>query len=91
MNKTMKKEFSDIYSLLWELYRIARSVSDLNGCIAGDLMIDAFAIGRMREGEERLWHVGKGLTWMSDSEDEFPSSMYRIKLEGKIYSIEKIK
>ena len=87
----MKKEFYDVYGLTWEMYRIARSVSDLNGCIAGDLMIDALAIGRMREGDERLWHVSRGLTWMPDSVDEFPVSVYRIEFKNMIYSIEKLK
>lgn len=90
-----KNEFSNIYDLLWAMNRIARGIADLNGCVSGDLMIDALSVNRMSDDDNvRYWHVGKHSTWMADNEDQFESNVYVIRYDSKranVYSIEQIK
>lgn len=90
-----KEEISNIYDLLWAMNRIARGICDLNGCVSGDLMIDALSVNRMNDGDNiRYWHVDKYSTWMADNEEQFDSSVYVIRYDSnreKVYSIEQIK
>lgn len=90
-----KDEFSNIYDLLWAMSRIARGIADLNGCVLGDLMIDALSVNRMSDDNNvRYWHVEKHSTWMADNEDQFESNVYVIRYDSEranVYSIEQIK
>lgn len=42
-----KEDFLNIYALIWAMNRIARGICDFNGCVSGDLMIDALSVSRM--------------------------------------------
>ena len=90
-----KNEFSNIYDLIWAINRIARGIADLNGCVSGDLMIDALSVNRMNDDNNvRYWHVEKHSTWMTDNEDLFESNVYVIRYDSKranVWSIEQIK
>lgn len=90
-----KEEFSNIYDLLWSMNRIARCICDLNGCVSGDLTIDALSVNRMSDDDNvRYWHIEKHSTWMADNEDQFESSVYVIRYDStraNIWSIEQIK
>lgn len=90
-----KEDFSNIYALVWAMNRIARDICDLNGCVSGDLMIDALSISRMNDDDNvRYWHVEKYFTWMADNEDQFGNSVYVIRYDSKrenVWSIEQIK
>ena len=90
-----KEDFSNIYALIWAMNRIARGICSLNGCVSGDLMIDALSVSRMNDDDNvRYWHVEKSSTWMADNEDQFVSSVYVIRYDSKranVWSIEQIK
>lgn len=90
-----KENFSNIYALLWAMNRIARGICDFNGCVPGDLMIDALSVNRMNDNDNiRYWHVDKYSTWMADDENQFEKSVYVIRYDSKRekeYSIEQIK
>lgn len=90
-----KEEFSNIYSLIRAMNRIARGICDLNGRVSGDLMIDALSVSRMNDDDNvRYWHVEKHSTWMADNEGQFESSVYVIRYDSKranVWSIEQIK
>lgn len=90
-----KEEFSNIYALIWAMNRIARKLCNLNGCISGDLMIDALSVSRMNDDDNvRYWHIESRSTWMADDENQFDSSVYVIRYDSSredIYSIEQIK
>ena len=90
-----KKEFPGIYDLIWAMNRIARGICDLNGCVSGDLMIDALSVSRMNDEDNvRYWHVEKRLTWMAGNEDQFEGDVYVIRYDSKRkdrWSIEQIK
>lgn len=90
-----KEVCSDIYELLWAMNRIARGICDLNGCVSGDLMIDALSVSRMNDDDNiRYWHIEKHSTWMADDENQFESSVYVIRYDSNrenVYSIEQIK
>lgn len=88
----MKKGNLDIYELIWIIRDIAREMNCThNGCVVGDLMIDAVTFYRMSDGMELLWHIERGLTWMPVSEDQFGKDLYRVSKENDVYTIEKIK
>lgn len=88
----MKKGNLDIYELIWEMRDIAREVDCIhNGCVVGDLMIDAVTFSRMLNETEYLWHIEKGMTWIPVSEDQFGMDLYRVRKENDLYTIEKIK
>lgn len=88
----MKKGNLDIYELIWIIRDIAREMNCIhNGCIVGDLMIDAVSFNRMENGQTKLWHIEKGLTWIPFSEDQFQENLYIVSKENDVYTIEKIK
>lgn len=88
----MKKENLDIYELIWAMRDIAREVDCIhNGCVVGDLMIDAVTFSRMLNDTEYLWHIAKSMTWIPVSEDQFGMDLYRVRKENDLYTIEKIK
>ena len=88
----MKKENLDIYDLVWEVRSIARTMDCIpNGCVVGDLMIDAISFYRMNDGETKLWHISRFGTWVPDDEDAFGENLYRVSKENDLYTIEKLK
>lgn len=88
----MKKENLDIYDLIWSIRNIARAMEcQHNGCIVGDLMIDAVAFSKMNDGETRLWYISQTCTWLPDDEDQFQENLYRVSKDNGVYTIEKIK
>lgn len=88
----MKKGNLDIYALVWVVRRIAYEMNCTpNGCVLGDLMIDAIAFARMIDGETKLWHISKSSTWCPDDEDLFSENLYRVSKDNGVYTIEKIK
>ena len=90
-----KEDFLNIYALIWAMNRIARGICDFNGCVSGDLMIDALSVSRMNDEDNvRYWHVEKYSTWMADNEAKFDSVVYVIRYDSKRenrWSIEQIK
>lgn len=88
----MKQENLSIYDLIWAIRRIARVMEcEQNGCIVGDLMIDAIAFFKMENGKSRLWHISKSCTWLPEEESQFNENLYRVSKENDLYTIEKIK
>lgn len=88
----MRQENLSIYELIWVIRGIAKKMDcEPNGCILGDLMIDAIAFYKMQDGETRLWHIFKSGTWCTDDEDQFQENLYRVSKDNGVYTIEKIK
>lgn len=88
----MKKENLGIYDLIWSIRSIARDLEcQHNGCIVGDLMIDAIAFYKMNDGDTKLWYISKSSTWCTDNEDQFSENLYRVSKDNGVYTIEKIK
>ena len=88
----MKKGNLDIYELIWIIRDIAREMNCThNGCIVGDLMIDALTFNRLNDGAIRYWHIEKSLTWVAETQGMFEKDVYMIRKENNMYNIEKIK
>ncbi len=88
----MKKENLDIYDLIWSIRQIARAMEcQHNGCIVGDLMIDAIAFYKMNDGDTKLWYISKSSTWCPYNEDQFSENLYRVSKDNGVYTIERIK
>jgi hypothetical protein len=88
----MKKEHLSIYNLVWTMREIARELDcEHNGCVVGDLMIDAIRFSKMEDGDYSLWHIEKTCTWITKNEDMFDSNLYVVSKNNWYYSIEKIK
>lgn len=88
----MKKENLDIYDLIWTIRGVAREMNCThNGCVVGDLMIDAVTFFKMENGQTRLWYISQSCTWLPESEDQFSENLYKVSKENDLYTIEKIK
>lgn len=88
----MKQENLSIYNLIGVIRGIAEKMDcEPNGCILGDLMIDAIAFHKMQDGETFLWHIFKSGTWCTNDEDQFQENLYRVSKDNGVYTIEKIK
>lgn len=88
----MKKGNLDIYELIWIIRDIAREMNCThNGCVVGDLMIDALTFNRLNDGAIRYWHIEKSLTWVAETQGMFEKDVYMIRKENNMYNIEKIK
>ena len=88
----MKKENLSIFDLIWTIQSIAKEMNcEPNGCIVGDLMIDALTFNRLNDGAIRYWHIEKSLTWVAETQGTFEKDVYMIRKENNMYNIEKIK